>query len=1672
MRFRYLFTFICFTLSFHSTEAQSVKFTADTVYIREMADFIQKSKKPEVAEIFTQFSNIWNTGPLTLRQKSSIITVSNNLIKKRARIFPHFINYMKFVISIINSERQASQFTAWHKIFEEYTVNKSFNTSKLNKLFESLILLTDSGAFFESRAVLWKHNADNYRLEFDVNDEVKIRFDKTDLICFSKRDSSIVYGTSGYYYPIRNLWVGQNGTVLWDRAGFSKDSVFAKLNNYRINFKRPEFIADSAEFTNKKYLSETLVGRFEEKVLANARGEKASYPRFISYDKRIDIKQVVPGIDYSGGFAMRGSKFFGYGDGENKAELFINKGDDVFANASSITFVFDKNNIRANNVKVQIKLEEDTLWHPGLNFNYLIKNKRVALTRSGGGLYRSNFYDTYHKLEVDINEISFNLEDTVIYFKSPPATTYRKAILQSSNYFSESEYDRIKMMDRVNPLEAVRYVSPSVGEEFEAKHLARYLNKSESSCITLLIRLSDGGFVHFNTETRTGYPKQKLFDYIKSNYKNKDYDAIKIVSEPDTGSNAVLNLNNYELTVYGVKPFALSDNRRVGVIPENSTIRIRKDLEIDFDGKLQAGLARIYGEGLNFNYDSFYVSLPTVDSVRFYHRSDEKNQDSLYEFAEVTSTVDSVTGLLRIDEPRNKSGVDTYDTYPIFESHETSYVFYDIKGENDTVYKKENFFFENYPFEIDSLNTISKSNVRIKGVFKSGGVFPDFEESLLVQPDSSLGFVHNLGDSGMVIYDGLGIYNNTITLNSSGLKGDGKVTYLNTSLFSEQFDFFPDSMNTYANIVEMEKFSGDSLKTKYPEANSDSVYVHWEPLKDQMYLTSLDEPYSFFEDNAKFSGTLKLQPDDLGGKGTLTFLDASLKSDSYTFYDESFIADTADFKLQPEPGRESPFLTYNVSADVDFTKKLGVFKSNGDSSYIEFPVNQYKCYMNYFSWHMGINQIDIGVLQDLQTDSLSNLASTDSLVSSPELEDLDLYNVELTDTSYTKEEIAARSKFLSTNPVQDSLSFYAVSSSYDINSFIIKAKGVKFITIADAHIFPASAMIIEPNAKIQPLNGARIVTDRTSRYHVFFDAKVNVLGAQDYTAAGDYEYIDRLDSMQIIHFEDIKVTNELKTLALGRISEENYFKLGPEFSYFGKIKIKSEQELIDFDGYTKIEHLCDKRMQAYWLQFESTINPDSIVIPIEEQPKDNELRKLQSSIYATNDSVGVYTSFLTTQRRFSDKTVLKAKGFLYYNDTTGYYEITDSAKLANHEQDGNYLSFHKKLCLVLGQGKMDLGAKLGQVKVTPVGGIRQNLDSWQTQMNVMLGVDFFFSDLALNSMASTINEAYSLSPVDLTSKDYQLGFKELVGLESAQQYNNDFGLLGGFSSVPSEMNQTLFFSQVKLKWNHYHNAWVSEGKIGIGNLRNNQVIKFVDGFIEVKKSRGGDILNIYLEINPKTWFFFTYTRGTLKTISSSDDYNDHVVDLKDKDRKSPDKAADTPFMFFPATERAKDNFVNEMKKRLQEKDEERDINLDEDFTSDKENKSEETEKETEEEETFLVEEEEEGKEEEILLETEEINEEEETEEGESEEEFIKTEEENVIEENEIKINTEKENKEEKKNKTEETKKAEENKQNIIKAEKKKLEEKKKETKKKETKKKEEEEEEEEIYEEEEEEEGG
>jgi len=109
--------------------------------------------------------------------------------------------------------------------------------------------------------------------------------------------------------------------------------------------------------------------------------------------------------------------------------------------------------------------------------------------------------------------------------------------------------------------------------------------------------------------------------------------------------------------------------------------------------------------------------------------------------------------------------------------------------------------------------------------------------------------------------------------------------------------------------------------------------------------------------------------------------------------------------------------------------------------------------------------------------------------------------------------------------------------------------------------------------------------------------------------------------------------------------------------------------------------------------------------------------------------------------------------------------------------------------------------------------------------------------------------------------------------------------------LPKELQSTITFSQLNLKWNKSTNSYMSVGQLALGSVGKVILNKLVDGHVELKKkAHGGDVLNIYIELDPMHWYFFSYTNNLLSTISSNVDYNNLIQNAKpDKREQKTDK---------------------------------------------------------------------------------------------------------------------------------------------------------------------------------------
>jgi len=178
---------------------------------------------------------------------------------------------------------------------------------------------------------------------------------------------------------------------------------------------------------------------------------------------------------------------------------------------------------------------------------------------------------------------------------------------------------------------------------------------------------------------------------------------------------------------------------------------------------------------------------------------------------------------------------------------------------------------------------------------------------------------------------------------------------------------------------------------------------------------------------------------------------------------------------------------------------------------------------------------------------------------------------------------------------------------------------------------------------------------------------------------------------------------------------------------------------------------------------------------------------------------------------------------------------------------------------------------------------------------MLLSTDFFFDDGAMDKMSEAIVNDADLKATDFSRPVFEKGMREMLGKDQADKLISQLNLYGSYKKFPDELRKTFFFSDVKMKWNKDTRSYTSIGKIGIGNMGKTQVNKYVDGRIELVKKRGGDILNIYIELDPNNWYYFNYTRNTMLAVSSNEAFNNILKELKpekrtkegDKDKKEP-----------------------------------------------------------------------------------------------------------------------------------------------------------------------------------------
>jgi hypothetical protein len=1466
---------------------------------KEIKDFIDDELSPMLLE-----GNFFPEE--RFQQLKSTVKIIN---EKQIASFPHLHNYVISVYSLVKRGKTGEQFDNWHIILDEFLENR--NTRRLEEFLGISSNFLYKSIIAEDPNYIWFMSGNEFEFINDKTPQLKV--ENTTIVCktinrssqkkdIPYTDSVKIENTSGIADLSSDKWEGKGGQFTWEKALLPKDETVATLFDYSISFRSTNFTVDSVSLKTP-YIGRPVMGRIIDRaVKGNYREDRdLSYPQFSSYEANFEIKNIIEDVDYNGGFSLNGEQFVGGGNKERQAELIYYRNSKPFIITQSDQVRLKKNSVKTDmaNMVMYIGLN-DSITHTGLDITFNRETQSLKMVRGSAAISQAPFINSFHKMDIYVDEIIWNKNSTelILGYDRNTSEQQRNARFESFSYYDERLYQELQGIESIHPLVAI-YNYAFKYDKFEMTEgtAATALNRTIEQAKPKLLELSALGFISYDTDRAIVKVNPKTEHFVKSKSRKSDYDNISftsnlspIRSEQGNDDPAYLervlkrnqeraqiseygkmDLSSLDMNIQAVDYIKIAEIKRTTIYPDSNKVVIKKNRNIVFSGWINSGKWEVKIDKGDYVYDKNKFNV--YDSKVAYFNANPLRDEDGKRAIPLQSVLNGLQGEIIVDDISNRSGLNKgFDEYPILVSKEKTRVYYDQKQLHRGAYNKERFYFEVDPFTLDSLLTFNERNLRFPGELTSAGIFPKMRDELKVMSDYSLGFSQDVPSEGYEFYGTEAVYENKILLSNNGLQGGGTINFINSSSTSKSlFTFLPDSTIGVATFINRPQEAG----IEYPDADGPDAFITFLPREKKLKARSNKEDIAFFNGEAKLKGSTVLNASGMTGRGALDLSSARLRSRNFDFTRWTANTDTASFQLNNKYKKEGDltedalaFKTDNVNGTLDFKERNGIFRPNKGVSIVEFPVNQYICKIDQFTWEMDQDEMT------LEKKEQSNLAIESGM-------DLDGPN------------------FFSTNPKQDSLQFLSPKAKFSLKERTIYAYDTEFLEIADARIFPDSAVVIvRKNAKLDKFTNAKIVANFITKYHSMINVEAEITARRAYTAIGDYEYGREGVDKQLIHLTEIRLDTSFQTVAIGAVKQENILELSDQFNFYGDVRLKASDPYLTFKGATKVNHEC-KNFERSWMAFETAIDPEKIQIPVNENMVDLEGNKITVGIRWRNsidlEEVKLYPTFLSQVLGEEDPEVFSASGLLQYNESTKEFQISNKEKLVNRNEKGNYISLHTETCSLNGDGKIDLGMDFGALEVTSIGSVIYNEETEQTDLDLTMAIRAPLDQKAFKDIGSKIIEVPGLKDTDFNTSTLEQALVEWVDLKTADKIKSDFTLKKEFKNVPKVMEDAIVVTGIKFTsyakpGDNQKGLITTTTQSAIVNIFNQPVMKYVSTKVFAEqRSNLGDRLGIFFDVPGGSSYFIDYDYrkdGVMNILSDDKDFNAEISELKADKKKS------------------------------------------------------------------------------------------------------------------------------------------------------------------------------------------
>lgn len=1442
-----------------------VKAQDHKILVQQIETVFKDLRSSERNDLVKESLDTWNSSFLAESEKDSIIALFKDLQELRMMVNPDLKNFAQCVNTFCR-KGEKENLTVWLSGLKEAvdakdrkkTLVKNYLTATHPLIYDNVVFSASSHKWLARGKYIWS-----------LMPEIKIEIKDATVICKTPKDSIFVYMTTVSFPLFSDQLEGQGGEVMWKTTG---DTLTATLSHYHIDMKVSEYAADTVLFHYDKKYPAPITGRLKDNASKYTRDKNNTYPEFTSYSTDIRIDSLFRNLSFRGGILYAGLKLFGFGTEENPACVHITPNDTIHMYLYSKRFSIDTARIISGITQITIPLETGEFTHPDVSFSYLAQNHTVSVKRITEQSLQMPFRDSYHQILFDIEQITWPVDSSYMEMSMSSRSGLLKANVESLNFFNDNIYDNMQGIDDVHPLNGLHKAFLKLKSmTFTVKEYAECARKPVDQLRKQIVTLSYKDFLTFDESRDEITLKPRLFDYTMARVGKKDYDNIRFTSHPEKmQANARLDLKTLSLKVFGVEKFTISEAKDIYVIPSDKSVVMRKNRDMEFNGKLQAGMFDMFGNNLFFDYDKYAIDLTHVDSTGMY-RGDKITKKR---GERINSLIRNITGDIVIDKPNNKSGKNKSQGFPVFNSTKESYVYFDEPNIHNGIYKRDSFYFVIKPYVLKEINDADKFTYDFKGTLVSN-IVPDIEDTLHLMPDNMLGMKYKTPENGLRLY-GKGNIKSQLVLNQKGFMADGQVALNKSTFASAAITLLPDSMLAETKLLNVNK-----IEKQRPEAAGENVLIRYLRTTNDLQATSTAKPFTLYKERVKHAGTLFVHEDGLDASGKLELKDAQLDSKLFKLQAEHILSGRTDLKLSSFANKSIQLNTSNVRADIDLLNNKGHFVNNAETNKAEFPSNRYTCTFKSFTWYMNEAYLNIGI--------------------EDEKELLRIWKIE------EERQIPDQGKniFVSTDKATDSLTFIAPLARYNLTSGDIQCQWVNHIDLANGRFYPDQGKIfIDSQGDIKEFTNATLACERTDKTKTLTAVNLKLKGRYKFDGGGEHDYISEEKNRSTLHYSEIRVDTARNIYAKANIKPEDNFKLNDGIAYKGAIFMYSKKEQLYFKGFTGLI-ADDTWLKHTWLKVDTYFDNRHIKIPVEVENRDDKNQRIFNGIFLNVDkTVRPYAAFQSNRIFYNDETVIGGKGELVWSANEKRYIIRDTTVDKYY-----HLYYTPAENTVSGFAKLNLEMKAPGIYQNAAGNISYNAKEEQLNIdNLLYMINFqLLGKMEGVLLKDLVGHKKKNIAVDssLTAKLYSIYGRANMPLALKQ--------LGRSSNnVPDSLKQLFVFDSLNLSWNLKNRSYLGDGKAKIVTVREKPVDQEFNVAMELIRRRAGNEIFIYIYTD-KMWYYFEYTDKILYTLSSNQEYNTILQNEKADKKLIQNKEKELLYTITLCPDSKKERFLKRIK---------------------------------------------------------------------------------------------------------------------------------------------------------------